>query len=187
MGNLRALSVAVLVDGNYVPVAGAPPAEDGTQPVEYKQRTPRELEDFEALVKRAVGFREGRDQIEVINERFRPEDILPEAPIPWWEWMRTLVPWLVALVIALLLVLYGVRPIVQFATTTPEPDLPTVTAAEAEQALAEGVVPGAPRIAAGEEPHELEALHDPAETIREYAKQDPQRAAQILRRWLAKG
>ena len=186
VGNLRRLSVAVLVDGTYVPLVGAEPAEDGSTASEYKARTPQELEGYEALVKRAVGFRDGRDEIEVVNERFRPDEVAPEEPLPWWEWLRTLVPWLVALVIGLLLVLYGLRPIVRFATAPAEARVPMLTAEEAELALAEGVGPAAPGVRARKETIELEAMADPAAAIREYARQDPQRAAQILRRWLAK-
>jgi flagellar M-ring protein FliF len=66
-GAIKRLSVAVLVDGNYV-------GESGTKQT-YAARTPAELEQFKTLVKNAVGFDEERgDTVEVVNLRFAAND-----------------------------------------------------------------------------------------------------------------
>jgi flagellar M-ring protein FliF len=66
-GQVRRLSIAVLVDGNYTA------AEDGTQ--NYAPRAPEEIEQISALVRSAVGFDSNRgDTLEVVNMRFAQED-----------------------------------------------------------------------------------------------------------------
>jgi flagellar M-ring protein FliF len=62
-GRLKRLSVAVLVDGNYVKGA------DGTQT--YQPRSQEELDRITALVRSAIGYEKARgDQVEVVNLRF---------------------------------------------------------------------------------------------------------------------
>lgn len=62
-GQVRTLSVAVLVDGNYVP------NKDGK--LEYTPRSDKELENIKALVTSAVNFNQKRgDKLEVVNMRF---------------------------------------------------------------------------------------------------------------------
>lgn len=62
-GRVKKLSVAVLVDGIYTPVSGAP--------AEYKPRASEELERIATLVRSAIGFDRNRgDQVEVINLKF---------------------------------------------------------------------------------------------------------------------
>ena len=66
-GNVRRLTVAVLVDGNYV-------RGDGGEAV-YQERNAQQLEQIESLVRSAIGFDANRgDQIEVVNMRFAPLD-----------------------------------------------------------------------------------------------------------------
>ncbi len=62
-GRVKKLSVAVLVDGIYTPVAGGA--------AEYRARPPDELERIATLVRSAVGFDRARgDQVEVVNLKF---------------------------------------------------------------------------------------------------------------------
>lgn len=66
-GQVRRLSIAVLVDGTYTT------AEDGKQ--NYAPRPPEEIEQISALVRSAVGFDANRgDTLEVVNMRFAQED-----------------------------------------------------------------------------------------------------------------
>ncbi len=68
-GAVKRLSVAVVVDGAYVP------GPDG-KPV-YQARPPAEVERIAALVRSAIGFDKARgDQVEVVNLRFA------ETPVP---------------------------------------------------------------------------------------------------------
>ena len=70
-GEVKRLSVAVLVDGTYT----AKP--DGTK--QYAPRTPEELKQLTALVRSAIGYSEKRgDTVEVVNLKFAT----PEEPAP---------------------------------------------------------------------------------------------------------
>jgi len=66
-GEVRRLSVAVLVDGAYSK------ADDGT--VTYTPRSEAQLDQIARLVKNAIGFDEGRgDSVEIANLRFAEAD-----------------------------------------------------------------------------------------------------------------
>lgn len=63
VGNVKRLSVAVLVDGNYTTDA------EGNE--SYAPRSEEELEKLEKLVKSTIGFDEDRgDQLEIVNMQF---------------------------------------------------------------------------------------------------------------------
>src|SRR5690349_14871610 len=70
-GEVKRLSVAVLVDGKYTT------KPDGTK--EYAPRTPEELKQLPTLVRSAIGYSEKRgDTVEVVNLKFA----LPDEPAP---------------------------------------------------------------------------------------------------------
>src|SRR5690606_33858015 len=77
VGQLRRLSVAVLVDGTYTT------AEDGTQT--YAPRSAEDLNKITELVKSSVGFNEERgDSVKVENIQFKREpasDLIQEELI----------------------------------------------------------------------------------------------------------
>jgi flagellar M-ring protein FliF len=75
-GEVKRLSVAVLVDGTYT----AKP--DGTK--EYAPRTPDELKQITTLVRSAIGYNEKRgDSVEVVNLKFaQPEEPPATAAAP---------------------------------------------------------------------------------------------------------
>ena len=72
---IRRVSVAVLVDGVWEPVAGGTPR--------WRERTPEELQRITALARSAVGFDERRgDRVEVVSLRFAeppPADPAPDG------------------------------------------------------------------------------------------------------------
>jgi flagellar M-ring protein FliF len=63
VGNIRRISVAVIVDGSQQYPA------DGTAP-EFVPRTPEEMKKIEELVRSAIGFKDGRDEVKVHNMMF---------------------------------------------------------------------------------------------------------------------
>jgi len=66
-GNIKKLSVAVIVDGKYETKPGA----DGKPKQMYSARSPEEMKSLEELVKKSVGYNETRgDQITVSNIAF---------------------------------------------------------------------------------------------------------------------
>ena len=73
-GDIKRISVAVVVDGKYEVIKGKKGDE-----IKYIPRTEKEIEDIRRLVARAIGFNEERgDKIEVINMPFETESLAEE-------------------------------------------------------------------------------------------------------------
>ncbi|MCX8031414.1 MAG: flagellar basal-body MS-ring/collar protein FliF [Thermodesulfovibrionales bacterium] len=167
-GEIKRLSAAVLVDGNYV-------TQQDTKEMKYVPRTEDEIKQYEEMAKRAIGFIPERgDDIKVVNMPFEPqptEDVTqPEKkeilPIIF-EFAKYLLP-IVAIV---LFFLFIVRPLIKVATA-PKP--------EEKAALAELTRP------------ELEAektkqlpSKSPKEIVVEWAKANPQEAANLIKGWIS--
>ena len=67
VGNIRRMSVAVIIDGTYSIIK----KEDGEEERKYVPRTPDEMNKFEQIIKSSVNFDEKRgDKIEVVNIPF---------------------------------------------------------------------------------------------------------------------
>jgi flagellar M-ring protein FliF len=84
-GNIKRMSVAVLVDGNY--------QKDATGKVVYTVRSPEEVAQLTELVQTAIGFKADRgDIVKVINMKFQaPEDIQQMEATPIWQiWLDSL-------------------------------------------------------------------------------------------------
>lgn len=141
-GAISRVSVAVLVDGTYTT------AEDGTKT--YAPRPQEELDQLTRLVRSAVGYDEERgDKLEVINMQFaEPAEFEFTDATDWFmgfsrhDVMR-FVESVVLAVIALLALLFGVRPIVNRLLTSQgggipgmQPALAGVEGASAEQMAA---------------------------------------------------
>ncbi len=85
-GGLKRISASVVVDGVYEP---ATTAGGGQGELQYRDRTPQELDAIRNVVQGALGFDENRgDQISVITMAFQePADVIPKPSL--WEWLRT--------------------------------------------------------------------------------------------------
>lgn len=110
-GQLRRLSVAVLVDGVYAPGAG------GVQ--SYAPRPPEEMRQIEALVRSAIGFDAVRgDTIEVVNMRFASaDDQLPPGEQPVFLGLTrsdliSLAEMVLLAIVVVLVILLVVRPLI---------------------------------------------------------------------------
>jgi len=112
-GMVRRISVAVLVDGLYIP------GTDGQRA--YQPRSPEEIEQLKTLVRSAIGFDAKRgDTVEVVNLRFTgiEEPINPDAPILLGMTKADLfrvVETLVLAIVAVLVILLVIRPLVMRA------------------------------------------------------------------------
>ena len=110
-GQVRRLSVAVLVDGTYTP------GQNGVLSA-YQPRSEQELENIRALVRSAVGLDGVRgDTLEVINMRFwQPEDDLPPPPELIMgmerEELFRIAEMLVLGIVAILVILLVIRPLI---------------------------------------------------------------------------
>ena len=168
IGTVKKLNIAVLIDGNYTGEG-----EERT----YVPRSEEELIQLEAIVKTAVGFDEARgDQVVVRNMPFvETEQAFPVgdstvlmSPDAW-----RLIRYGVIVLLALLILLFLVRPIVKAVTQQPVPEPPDVKIEVAEERPetieTEAIKPELPN-------NRLIAI--------EYAVNDPRKTAQILRAWL---
>lgn len=119
-GRIKRISVAVLIDGTYTQ------ADDGT--IAYAPRPQEQLDQISALVRSAIGFDQARgDQIEVVNLQFAPV-AEPNALVDGEDGFLNLTKedyFYIAelatlLIVALLVLLFVVRPLVRRIVTPDE-------------------------------------------------------------------
>ena len=111
-GEVKRLSVAVVVDGNYTTTS------DGTR--KYEPRAPEEMKQLTSLVRSAIGYDEKRgDTVEVANLRFAPVDEPPAAGTPVSTIMgfersdvMRMGETLVLALVAVLVILLVIRPLI---------------------------------------------------------------------------
>lgn len=183
VGTVKRLSVAVALDN------GA----DG------KPRSAQEIAALEALVKGAIGFDQARGDVVALSSRSFVKT--PEVETPWYEadWMAPLVRNVSALLVVLLLILGVGRPLLKRRAKQQE----AAASAAAETAAIQGQALG--REIGGELTRQATETPDPArpvtldmisstfdyaqraELIRGFVKQDPDRAALVVRDLLKEG
>jgi flagellar M-ring protein FliF len=141
-GQVKKLSVAVVVDGIYTPGANGQRA--------YAPRSADDMGKITALVRSAIGFDEKRgDQLQVTNMRFADIDTGPETPAPQPflgldpPAIFKLAQVLILSITALLVFLLVVRPMIRRLTT------PIVTASGGAAALPASGASGTPQLAHG--------------------------------------
>lgn len=181
VGTVKRLSVAVALDNG----------PDG------KPRSAQEIAALEALVKGAVGFDQARGDVVALSSRSFVKET--QAVVPWYEadWMAPLARNVSALLVALL-VIFGIgRPLLKRRAAAQE----AVAAQEAEQAQSIGreISSELTKQAAIANPADPEApvtldmisstydYAQRADLIRNFVKQDPDRAALVVRDLLRDG
>lgn len=170
-GSIRRLSVAVLLRE----------AEGG------KPRTPAEIQQINDLVKAAVGYNQQRqDTVTVISRKFSPDAVATDVARPWYDadWVPLAARNGTALVIALLVLFMGVRPMVKAINEKRKADAAAETArAAAAQAAAQAALT-APT---GPEPVSMAMLEtaqnydDRVGLVRGFTRDNPTRAALAIR------
>jgi flagellar M-ring protein FliF len=156
-GAVKQLSVAVLVDGTYE-------EKDGKRT--FVPRAPEELERLKALVKSAAGLDEARgDKVEVASVPFQTEPLPAGEGVLGvvWRWLPAVVTRLLGLGFAVVMLLYVVRPLLLGLAQRP--------------AAAGG--------AAGVVTEMDQAMLELAGETRALTQRNPERAAQLVRLWLA--
>jgi flagellar M-ring protein FliF len=174
VGTIERLSVAVILDGVYK--EGASGGEKSFVP-----RSKKEIDEFGAIVKRAVGFDEERgDQVEVTSIPFALPEEIPEpgflASLPSRFVSTDALKWLGKLALAIVLILFVLRPLAS--------------------GLAKGglALPGGggarPQLPAGSPQLQL-AMND-TETLDTrqqamlLARTEPEKTAELVRTWLTR-
>ncbi|MEA2085282.1 MAG: flagellar basal-body MS-ring/collar protein FliF [Thermodesulfobacteriota bacterium] len=173
-GAVRRLSIAVMVDGTYEKVVD----KDGNASLKYIARTREEMQQFKKIVQRAIGYDEERgDQVEVVNMPYALSSVLEPEPEPLDKWRALIEQFsmpFVYLIIGVMFMLFVVRPFFrilskkQFEVTT-----------EARSGGMKGVEE--------EEEEDLKLKHTgltDKERMYKLAQSDPDRAADLVRRWL---
>ncbi|CAO3357486.1 flagellar basal-body MS-ring/collar protein FliF [Azospirillum melinis] len=200
-GQVRRLSVAVLVDGTYQISKDAPPA--------YQPRSEQEIESIKALVRSAVGLDAVRgDSLEVINMRFwSPEDDIQKPEELFMGMTKDdlfrIAEMVVLGIVAVLIILLVIRPLISRAfekaemqeedemdrLLTDQAGMPAALAAPTG-ALAQDLA-----LEAAQADEELEQMIDinrvegrvRASSLRkvgEIVDKHPEEAVSILRNWL---
>ncbi|MCB2198261.1 flagellar M-ring protein FliF [bacterium] len=88
-GGIKRITASVIIDGAYEQVEDA----DGNATMEYRDRTPREMQMITEAVRGALGVNEDRgDEVSVINIAFQapPSNLIPEDTI--WTWLQRFGP-----------------------------------------------------------------------------------------------
>jgi len=181
VGNIKKLSVAVLVDGTYA-AAKAGEENKGTEagPPKFVPRTPEEMKQFEEIVKKAMGYSAERgDQVEVVNVPFRveaePEGAAVDAAQPAATVWAPYVRYGVGAVLFAILLIFVVRPLVK-ALLSPKMPAP--------QAHASMMPPqGLPMTVGQAEAALASPLPDRGQII-ELARTNPQSTAMVVKTWL---
>jgi len=200
-GQVRRLSVAVLVDGTYQLSKDAPPA--------YQPRSEQEIESIKALVRSAVGLDAVRgDTLEVVNMRFwSPEDDIQKPEELFMGMTKDdlfrIAEMVVLGIVAVLIILLVIRPLISRAfekaemqeedemdrLLTDQAGMPAALAAPTG-ALAQDLA-----LEAAQADEELEQMIDinrvegrvRASSLRkvgEIVDKHPEEAVSILRNWL---
>lgn len=120
-GDVRRLSVAVLVNGTWTTAA------DGSRV--YQPRTPEELERLANLVRSAVGYDQDRGDVVTVENLEFVDPVVSMEPTGAADAIMdtlsrnvmTLVQWFVLLIIMTLLILLGLRPLIQRLFPASEP------------------------------------------------------------------
>lgn len=179
IGEIKKLSVAVLVDGPYTK------NEKGME--EFQPRSKKEMTDIEELVKKAVGFDAKRgDQVVITNIAFSrgESDAVLTGKESWHDKIAVFSPiikQLIFLATIALLILFVIRPLIKMLMEN----------ARIREAENRSYIPSADRIGIeGSQMNQL-ALWDKhvgkaieTDIVRQMANADARRFADLLRSWL---
>lgn len=176
-GDVRKVSVAVLVNGSY--------ETDASGEAVYVERTREELDSLEQIVKTAAGFDGERgDVVSIENLQFAATAPLGEdGELGALEILAgsagQIVMWLILALATILLTLFVLRPLVKFVTERPEP---SAALPQAEQHHAEAEKPEAA------EPEAPQASREALVTgLHEKVDENPDEAVAVLRAWIQEG
>jgi flagellar M-ring protein FliF len=154
-----------------------------------KPRSPQEVQQLTELVRAAVGYDPARnDQVTVISRKFAGTAEGTAPPFYEANWFPVLARNLTALVIALLVLLLGVRPLMRMMSRRKaEPDAPSEADAIAALASPAGpVVPGRESVTI-EKLESAMGYEEKVKLVREFTRENPARAALAVRDMIKAG
>jgi flagellar M-ring protein FliF len=174
VGGVKRISAAVVIDGIYKEETGT----GGNKEKKYASRSQDEMKHLENVVKKAIGFNEGRgDQVEVINLPFywstADEETKAEEESSYQHYLPMIYKPAISLVLVLLFIFFVLRPILKKRPVEETRDVSFVQTA-------------APAMISADLPTErprMTALH-PKEHALQLVQKDPSKAVGVLRTWL---
>jgi len=178
VGSIKKISVAVMVDGTYEEIE-----KDGEVVKEYRPRSPEDIAWLTKMTRNAIGFNEDRgDQVEVASMPFKtagePEKVVTDAMQKWQTLVERAIMPVLTLVAILGFFLFVVRPFIKLIGEQKEK-----TAREERYIKEYGSVEEEEEEEVG---FKARGLTD-RERIYKLAQSDPDRAADLVRRWLREG
>ena len=188
VGTVKRLSVSVLVD-------------DQTRQGRHAPMSAQQLAQIRQLVENAIGY-DGRrgDKVSVVGMPFAAAQQAAEKSTPWWRsrWLwdglRQAAPYLVSLVLGLL-AYRAVRKVLRPAgrsgaeatIETSPPAIERSSPLPLDAGRSDLAVAGLPGPLAPDTVRLTNTLESDAAMSRELVKQDPRRAAQVVKEWLSDG
>lgn len=182
VGRLERISVAVVVD--YNTIVDAETGEETQEPW-----TQEDLDTLANAVRSAVGFREERgDLVSVVSRPFRRADVAEAASTPIWEqtWFMDIIKQVLG-GLAIIVVIFGLlRPLYRNLSQAGElvrekQSLAIADMAQMREAAMQEVVPGLPT-PISLDPDDSQAAK--METVRNLIADDPERVAQVIKKWV---
>ncbi len=183
VGTIKKMTVALLVDGNYKMVKGP----DGRMISKYEPRSKVELANFTRMAQKAVGLDPDRgDTIEVVSMPFFTSKIQEESTgggNKWQQLVIRLAQPIMYLILAVCFILFAARPFFRLLSNKQLEEQKQAMLAASRLSTA-----GGPE--GGEKEEDLtlpsKGMSD-KEKIYKLAQSDPDRAADLVRRWLREG
>ncbi len=167
-GEVKRLSVAVIVDGTYAGQAGAKERK-------YAPRSEEDIRRYEDLVRKAVGFTADRgDEVRVVNMQFEgaPQEEFGEQPRQIMPIIAAVAKYAVPIVAVVLFFLFVVKPVMK---TISVPGAGKRSQAALPEALAE--------LEKAISSQDRKALTGHDQVI-EWAKKNPDQAANLIKGWI---
>jgi flagellar M-ring protein FliF len=175
VGGIRKISTAVVVDGVYKETSDA----KGKKERQYAPRSQEEMKSIESIVKKAIGYDEGRgDQVEVINMPFywsgqEEEGGKPVKSNPWMEYLLMAYKPAVSLILALLFIFFVARPLMKKRVFSQEREVSLLQSAPAPMIAAPAL----------QEARELGPMAIRDQTLK-LIQEDPSKTVGIVKSWL---
>ncbi|NTU42075.1 MAG: flagellar M-ring protein FliF, partial [Nitrospirales bacterium] len=163
-GELKRLSVAVIVDGAYI-------GREGAKERKYAPRSEDDIRRYEELVKNAVGFTSARgDEVRVVNMPFEslPQEEAGEEQTSYMPIILTALKYAVPVLALLLFFLFVIRPLIGAVASAPFPLAQTTGTASGNMSFPQ-------RVGEIEKSLETKALPLQPDVI-EWAKKNPEQA-----------
>lgn len=177
-GEIKRLTAAVIIDGPYVSNTDG----EGNMTREFTPRTRKEMKTFEDIVKKAIGFNEGRgDQVTVTNVAFDiQKEVIPDSlPVTeseegWLSYLKKASKPLINVIMVILFFFIAIKPFKRWLSQT------------SEYVSTRALPPGAAQLDEIEEDTRAELQHRQSNKLKllEATRENPDMAADIIKTWL---